>query len=553
MATAEQKLALSELYIAFFNRAPEFEGFNYWVERLDGGTMSLQSMAADWWNTQAETKSTYPTSLSTEAFVEKIYTNVLGRDTDPEGKTFWVDKINKGLILRENFIMSVIEGAKAPTGGVSDRQYLANKAEVGVYFAEQHAPSSEASSVLDSVTDDTASVQSSKELIERNFRPSFEQLTTQYQSNIIVTYDTSLVGEEKTYVQNYMNDITAILTEITGFNPHKTITIKFDPSAHIGFNDAGTILNLDAIPSQDAWFKSRFTVNITHLYVEEQDLGDVKTIPLYENNLRSTESNSQTIATIIAHEYGDALGWSSLEKIFYESDYNQDWDQAFENLLINSNPFSIYQTDTNYNMNSTSLSATTHSLLSLYKLDKDFYKNMYSTPPSWQSYDEYKDVIINSIHTLSYNEAKEVVNELLYFKQIDALNSRPDMNIEIALFSTTDFPELTTNKQFAFDSPNGFIIYGQSYNPEVNPLGTPVWNIVPDPLLYDSTAIVKVFDSTGKTVYTNNSADIKADFANGWSGNLSNIVQDGMAYTITAEATINGVLLTDTLSFTYHL
>lgn len=543
MSVSKEEVA--KLYVATFNRAPDNAGLDYWVNESG---LSIEGIAQSFFD-QEETKTIYDSLTSNTDFVNAIYQNLFNRDAEQAGLDYWVGELNAGRTTRDTSILAFINGALN-----SDATTLVNKQAVGLDFAAKGLDDViQARDVMANITSDTSSVNDAIALIQRQFRPSLDALLAAHTDTINVTYDPSLSGTELQYVQDYFEKITAVFDEYTGFSPHKSITIKLNTSEHIGFNSDDTILNLDVIPSQDDWFMSRFTVNIAHLYFHEQGDGNVREIPLYENTMRSGESNSQTLASIIGYAYGDALGWSDIEKNFYSTDFNNEWYSAFSNLLVNSNPFSIYQTDTNYGMNSTALSATTHDLISLYKLDKDFYKNMLSSQPSWQSFEEYKDVITNAIHTMSYEEAKTMVDSLGYFKQVDALANRPDMNIEIALFSTTDFPTLTSNKWFALDSADSYIIYGQSNNAADNPLGTDVWDIAPDPELYDSTAVVKLYDSDGLLVYTNNTADIKTDFANGWSGSFKNIVHNGETYTITAEATINGVLLTDSQQFTYFI
>lgn len=201
-------------------------------------------------------------------------------------------------------------------------------------------------------------------------------------------------------------------------------------------------------------------------------------------------------------------------------------------------------------MNSTAVAAATHDLLKLYSLDNNFYKNLVTK--SWNTLEEYKKSLAESIQTISYLEARKIVDSLKYFEQIDKKSDRPSMNLEIALFSQTDFPQQTLNQRFPIDSPDSFVIYGQSNNFQQNPPGTDMWKIIPDPIFYNSVATVKFLDSQGNIVQTLNNVDIKTDFANGYSGNFPPKVMDGNTYTIAAEVTINGVLLTDSMQFSYH-
>ena len=132
-----------ELYIAYFNRAPDALGLWFWGTSFANGT-SLEAMAALFVN-QAETQVTYPESLSNEDFATRVYDNVLGRIPDQKGFEFWVNALNSNAVGRDTFILNVLEGAKAPPDPslgpdfaaqqLVDRAYLADKTDLGAYFA----------------------------------------------------------------------------------------------------------------------------------------------------------------------------------------------------------------------------------------------------------------------------------------------------------------------------------------------------------------------------------------------------------------------------------
>ena len=545
MATAEQKLALSELYIAFFNRAPEFEGFNYWVERLDGGTMSLQSMAADWWNTQAETKSTYPTSLSTEAFVEKIYTNVLGRDTDPEGKTFWVDKINKGLILRENFIMSVIEGAKAPTGGVSDRQYLANKAEVGVYFAEQHAPSSEASSVLDSVTDDTASVQSSKELIDNwTYFPNI---------NYNITIDASIPEADKIDLLNTVKQILTMYNLTTGLDIRPEFTIVSYPEENgIGWS-SWTRLNLGSqLPTQNQYAYHFLSFELAHLFYAATISSQVNTYTDYpdEINLRDEEMIGQGLAVAAYDKYGYLLDVNDKVKTQFELPLNSNFKQALELFKNNVNLYSIYQFDVNPDNQNAIIDVVRTEMAGLYAMDPNFYQHFFNDGLNYSSYEEYKELFISSVTTRPRSEVEAYVNNMTYFRQIDEKNDRPQYTLDIALFSSDDFQNTYSSQTYALNYPDSFRVFGQSYNIDDYTKDMAAWQREPDPDFFSHHATVWLLDQNGHRIWSSENITLSTDFQ-GTAEKLPSTLSHGN-YTLHAEVSINGVLLSDDLSFIYN-
>ncbi len=114
-----------KLYVSTFNRAPDSDGINYW---LNSG-LKLSEIASSFFD-QPETKGKYPRSLSKSIFIDNIYKNILGRKADKAGKEYWLNDLNKGIILRQNFILAIMNGAKG-----ADAVLLNNKMEVGKYFA----------------------------------------------------------------------------------------------------------------------------------------------------------------------------------------------------------------------------------------------------------------------------------------------------------------------------------------------------------------------------------------------------------------------------------
>ncbi|MCR9168008.1 MAG: DUF4214 domain-containing protein [Rhodobacteraceae bacterium] len=157
--SAEEIATFVELYIAYFNRAPDAEGLNFWGSAFANG-YSLETIATLFLG-QSETQQTYPDTLSNLDFATQVYNNVLGRDPDQGGLEFWVNLLDGGGVTRDQFILEALRGAKvtAPEGStpeeialrLGDVQYLADKTDIGTYFAVIRGLSdlNEADSVMD--------------------------------------------------------------------------------------------------------------------------------------------------------------------------------------------------------------------------------------------------------------------------------------------------------------------------------------------------------------------------------------------------------------------
>ncbi len=132
-----------ELYIAYFDRAPDAVGLAYWGNALAEG-MSMKAIAASF-NVQVETRAAYPETMSNAELATAVYDNVLGRVPDQEGFAYWVGQLDAGILERDTFILNVLGGAKVAPGPdasadhianlARDKQYLADKTDIGTYFA----------------------------------------------------------------------------------------------------------------------------------------------------------------------------------------------------------------------------------------------------------------------------------------------------------------------------------------------------------------------------------------------------------------------------------
>lgn len=148
--SAQEFGAIIELYIAYFNRAPDALGLYYWGTEFSNG-FTLFQMATSFF-AQPETQATYARVLDefgnldisipakVGEFVTAVYANVLGRAPDAPGFDYWTNELeaNPG-VTPALFILSVIGGAKFPSDPTlqtaADQAYLATKSDLGAYFA----------------------------------------------------------------------------------------------------------------------------------------------------------------------------------------------------------------------------------------------------------------------------------------------------------------------------------------------------------------------------------------------------------------------------------
>ena len=136
--------ALVEMYIAYFDRAPDAEGLLFWAAAHANG-VSAERMATLFLE-QEETRSAYPDSASSAEFVQSVYQNVFGRSADAAGFAFWVEMLDSGAVGRDTFVLEVLRGVaeESPGSGTgaagtdlrdADAAFLAAKTEIGLSFA----------------------------------------------------------------------------------------------------------------------------------------------------------------------------------------------------------------------------------------------------------------------------------------------------------------------------------------------------------------------------------------------------------------------------------
>lgn len=148
-------LTFVEMYVAYFDRAPDALGLFYWGTRLAEG-MGLGEIAQSFFF-QEETFSLYPElrgNLSDldagffDRLVTDTYDKLLERAPDEAGRLFWIGELEAGRVQLGEFVLAVINGAKnfsdpnaSPAQiaqAQADAQTVADKGQIGYAFAVEN-------------------------------------------------------------------------------------------------------------------------------------------------------------------------------------------------------------------------------------------------------------------------------------------------------------------------------------------------------------------------------------------------------------------------------
>ena len=155
--TTEMRTQVLELYTAYFNRAADKAGVDYWTNEMDTNGWTLDQVAQSFAD-QDEYTTAYA-GMDNAAIVTAVYTNVLNRDADTDGSAYWVSELDAGTMSVENLIQAVVAAAKEDKDGLGDADVLANKVAVSEHAYEKALDEAAAKAIsLDAITADASSV-----------------------------------------------------------------------------------------------------------------------------------------------------------------------------------------------------------------------------------------------------------------------------------------------------------------------------------------------------------------------------------------------------------
>jgi len=119
---------LQELYVAYFGRAADPTGLDYWTAK----GITQAAFAADTY-AAPEFKSEFG-SLSTESQVNQIYKNLFDREADVTGLNYWTLEINLGNLKVAEIATHLIWAAQNNDGSADDKTALSNRTSAAIAY-----------------------------------------------------------------------------------------------------------------------------------------------------------------------------------------------------------------------------------------------------------------------------------------------------------------------------------------------------------------------------------------------------------------------------------
>lgn len=158
MAATDYTSVAQALYVSYFGRPADYFGLQNISAALNaaGAPTTIQGLETaystnaaikalvDSFGSSAESTSLY-SGTSSIAFINSIYSNVLGRNADFEGLLFWSNAIDNGSLTKGNAALAIAAGALSNTSaqGLVDAAVINNKIAVATNFTESIDTASE--------------------------------------------------------------------------------------------------------------------------------------------------------------------------------------------------------------------------------------------------------------------------------------------------------------------------------------------------------------------------------------------------------------------------
>jgi S-layer protein len=173
MAAADYNAVVQQLYVSYFGRPADYYGLQNFEAQLNAlgapttvtdlntavqaDPTSALAKLVNSFSSAPESVALYGTGtdiISISKFVNAIYNNVLNRDADTDGGTFWINEIVSGRLSKANAALAITQGAMANTSaqGLLDAVTVSNKAAV----ADDFTKSLDSIAKINSYSGDTA-------------------------------------------------------------------------------------------------------------------------------------------------------------------------------------------------------------------------------------------------------------------------------------------------------------------------------------------------------------------------------------------------------------
>jgi alpha-tubulin suppressor-like RCC1 family protein len=135
--TRDTAWRVAEIYLATMGYAPDHEGLQYWVEEIETQAAWTPETVAQSFFDQDLVQERYPATQAYGEFIEALYRNIFGRAPDQNGYDYWLNELQTGAASRDSMVMRLINGGWDNVDAHADMARFANRVMVGLEFAAQ--------------------------------------------------------------------------------------------------------------------------------------------------------------------------------------------------------------------------------------------------------------------------------------------------------------------------------------------------------------------------------------------------------------------------------
>jgi hypothetical protein len=155
---------VQQLYVGYLARAADQTGFNYWVNEIVSGALSLEQLRSHLVNEQPEYKAIYG-NMTRKELISRIYLNLFMRTPDPAGEAYWTTG-DGAWVKADQLIVAFINGASH-----SDLQVFDNAVRVADYYTaklgdDAHFDAEKAAAAIEQVDGSHSSVMEAMAIID---------------------------------------------------------------------------------------------------------------------------------------------------------------------------------------------------------------------------------------------------------------------------------------------------------------------------------------------------------------------------------------------------
>jgi hypothetical protein len=138
---------VTRLYIASFDRTPDIEGLNYWVNQSN---LELEQISTSFFE-QDEMKQKYSATSTNGDFINSVYKNLFNHTPDEDGLRYWEKELDSQNISSSEFILAVVNGAVGDDSTLLDIKTQSALNELNITNSGEECISPEAP-ILDNYT-----------------------------------------------------------------------------------------------------------------------------------------------------------------------------------------------------------------------------------------------------------------------------------------------------------------------------------------------------------------------------------------------------------------